>query len=187
MIVAIAGDDSSLATSPELSKRLSFSVLNWSLRLPASIVILPPLTWSGLGFGFGFGSGSGLGSGSGYRVDRHSAAGVGERVVPVQAEFGACCARARMRAVLTCAFGGAGSRSSDLLRPGAGGVLAHLVGRRGQDRNLLAAHRCSELSLRREGKAAACVRCVRACVRAWLGGACKRGCGHALRRASGSW
>ena len=44
MIDAIAADVSSLATSPDVSKRVSFSVLNASLRLPASIVILPPLT-----------------------------------------------------------------------------------------------------------------------------------------------
>ena len=44
MIDAIAADVSSLAMSPDVSKRVSFSVLNDSLRLPASIVILPPLT-----------------------------------------------------------------------------------------------------------------------------------------------
>ena len=78
------------------------------------------------------------------------------------------CARANACRMLTGACGGAGSRPTDLLRPGAGGDLAHLVGRRGQDRNLLAAHRCSELFLRRKGRPlSACVHaCVRACVRA---------------------
>jgi hypothetical protein len=44
LIDAIAADVSSLATSPDVSQRLSFSVLKLSLRLPASIVILPPST-----------------------------------------------------------------------------------------------------------------------------------------------
>ena len=86
------------------------------------------------------------------------------------------------RAVL----GGVGSRAGDLLRPGAGGVVSHLVGRGGQDRNLLAAHDTLNYLCGGKGRptmrtpvcvrAASVVRaCVRACVRVCVRGI--RACG----------